>query len=595
VFAVLLVAENNSQNISANKTIQNWQKEQLSETKPSVIACSAILLSILFVVLNVQSGRSGSTTTIGTMVFTDSFFVESMHFKAPYVPLYSGTFVRIVFNASKPIDFYCQNSWDYDTSSSNNWTSVQSQWSNKTSLLDRTFTIPTTGRFYFTFVNYEQDASLPPIDIYNVTLYRIDTYEIRVESDKQSYSLGEQALLTANAENDSNPLPGLSVWLQVFDPDGDIIDSQNNLTDSYGQVTISLILPLEEGVYHCVAKTSVAGKFIEDSTVFVAVEDSTLPSTFDNYDGLWHTRDFTITLMVFGGASDVSETYYRIDNGPTQSTSINGQPVITMESSNNTLEYWSEDNAGHEEFPHRILTGIKLDKTPPSGSVLIEGNRTWINSTSVTLVPSASDATSGVAQMRFNNENMTWSDWETFKSSINWTLASGDGTKTIYAQFRDDAGLVSDTSWDTVILDTTIPMIENVSRVPENVVQPAQGGRISVNVTDLGSGVKSVILSYATGSTWVESQMALNAATGLYDCMVPGQQANARVEYRILAYDNAGNEKIGDNQGQYYVYTVVPEYLPIQVAFLFIIITSFTVAYRRKRQRNKRKFSNLNC
>jgi hypothetical protein len=127
-------------------------------------------------------------------------------------------------------------------------------------------------------------------------------------------------------------------------------------------------------------------------------------------------------------------------------------------------------------------------------------------------------------------------------------------------------------------------MIENVSRIPENEVQPTQGAKISVNATDLGSGVKSVILSYTAGntSTWFESQMVLNATTGLYECMVPGQQANARVEYRILAYDNAGNEKTGDNQGQYYVYTVVPEYLPLQAAFLFIMVTSLMVAYRRK-------------
>jgi hypothetical protein len=581
---VILVVENNSQNISNNKTILDWQKKQLSETKLSVIACSVILLSILFVALNVQSAKSGSTATIGTTIFTDSFFVESMHFKAPNVPLYGGTIVRIVFNASKPIDFYCQNSWDYDTSSSNNWTAVQSQWSNKTSFLDRTFTIPTTGRFYFTFVNYEHDVSLPPIDIFYVTLYRIDTYEIRVGSDKQSYSMGEQALLTANAKNDSNPLPGLSVSLQVFSPDGDIIDSQNNLTDSYGQVTISLILPFEEGLYHCVAKTSVAGNFIEDSAIFVAVKNSTLPSTFDNYDGLWHTRDFTITLMAFDGEIGVAETYYRINNGPTQNLGINGQPIITMESGNNTLEYWSEDNAGHEEFPHRMLTGIKLDKTPPSGSILIDGNQTCVNSTFVTLTLSASDSASGVAQMRFSNENMTWSYWETFSSSSNWTLASGDGTKTIYAQFRDDAGLVSSTSSDTLILDTTVPMIENVLRIPENEVQPAQGAKISVNVTDLESGVKSVILSYTAGNTttWFDSQMVLNAATGLYECTVPGQQANARVEYRILAYDNAGNEEIGDDQGQYYVYTVVPEYLPLQAAFLFVTVTSLMVAYRRK-------------
>lgn len=45
--------------------------------------------------------------------------------------------------------------------------------------------------------------------------------------------------------------------------------------------------------------------------------------------------------------------------------SIDGQPLITTESANNTLEFWSVDNVGNPESPHKILTEIKLDKTSP--------------------------------------------------------------------------------------------------------------------------------------------------------------------------------------------------------------------------------------
>jgi len=43
---------------------------------------------------------------------------------------------------------------------------------------------------------------------------------------------------------------------------------------------------------------------------------------------------------------------------------VDGHPIITTENANNTLEYWSVDAAGNEE-PHKILTGIKLDKSAP--------------------------------------------------------------------------------------------------------------------------------------------------------------------------------------------------------------------------------------
>ncbi|MEM2917816.1 MAG: hypothetical protein QXN63_05655 [Candidatus Bathyarchaeia archaeon] len=38
------------------------------------------------------------------------------------------------------------------------------------------------------------------------------------------------------------------------------------------------------------------------------------------------------------------------------------------------------------------------------------------------------------------------------------------------------------------------------------------------------------------------------------------QEANTIVKYKIIAYDNAKNIKVDDNNGQYYTYMVIPEY-----------------------------------
>lgn len=76
--------------------------------------------------------------------------------------------------------------------------------------------------------------------------------------------------------------------------------------------------------------------------------------------------------------------------------------------------------------------------------------------------------------------------------------------------------------------------------------------------------------------------MSFNSTTGLYECIGPGQQTNTQVEYRIFAYDNAGNEKIGDNQEQCYTYAVVQEFPSFGAAFLFIIITLVVVIFREK-------------
>jgi len=192
--------------------------------------------------------------------------------------------------------------------------------------------------------------------------------------------------------------------------------------------------------------------------VFVAAPtDTTPPFTVHNYDGLWHTTDFTITLTASDDSSGVSETYYKINDGPTQNVSAHGQPLITLEGANDKLEYWSIDNADNEELPHKVLTGIKLDKTAPSGSLLINYDDAYTTTPNVTLNLWASDATSGVSQLRFSNDGTNWTTWETYATSEAWTLSIGDGAQTVYVQYVDNAGLISQSYQDTIILDTTKP------------------------------------------------------------------------------------------------------------------------------------------
>ena len=52
------------------------------------------------------------------------------------------------------------------------------------------------------------------------------------------------------------------------------------------------------------------------------------------------------------------------------------------------------------------------------------------NSLDVTLNLSGQNVT----EMRFSNDNSTWSEWETYASTKAWTLTAGDGNKTVYAQ-----------------------------------------------------------------------------------------------------------------------------------------------------------------
>jgi hypothetical protein len=227
------------------------------------------------------------------------------------------------------------------------------------------------------------------------------------------------------------------------------------------------------------------------------IVDSSPPTTTHNYDGMWRKTDFTIVLTATDDLSGVNKTFYKINDGADKTVSIDGQPFIAIESANNTLEYWSVDNAGNPESPHKLLTGIKLDKTPPA--------------------------------------------------------------------------------------------VEALFRTPEGDVEPDQKVGVSVNVTDSLSGVKNVTLSYSINGSdeWVDVPMTHNSTTGFYEATIPGQEAGTLVKYEIAAHDHAGNYKVEDSSGQYYVYTVIPEFPSTIILPLFALTTLIVTILLKKKRKTK--------
>ena len=67
-----------------------------------------------------------------------------------------------------------------------------------------------------------------------------------------------------------------------------------------------------------------------------------------------------------------------------------------------------------------------------------------------------SDSPAGVADMRFSNDGVTWSDWEPYATTKAWTLDPALGVKRVYAQYRDKVGNVSysgtSAASDTILL-----------------------------------------------------------------------------------------------------------------------------------------------
>lgn len=308
--------------------------------------------------------------------------------------------------------------------------------------------------------------------------------------------------------------------------------------------------------------------------------DLSPPTTTHSYDGSWHKTDFTIVLTATDDLSGVNQTFYRINNGPVKTVSIDGQPLISTESANNTLEYWSVDNVGHEESPH-VLSGIKLDKTIPVGSITINNEAIYANSTSVTLHLNATDALSGTYGVRLSNDGIWDTEpWESVLSTRSWTLTSGDGNKTVYFQATDNAGLVSETYSAEITLDTIPPNITQVYQTPIANVMPENEVRIDAVILD-ANGIKLAVLNYTTGNgIWTLVDMTFTGKS-VWNASIPAFPNGTTVTYAIITEDTAGNHITTDELGEHLQYNVIPE-LPSPILLLVLVIGTLLVVLLRR-------------
>jgi hypothetical protein len=235
--------------------------------------------------------------------------------------------------------------------------------------------------------------------------------------------------------------------------------SPGNLSLLWDDVTSLGTIPIDcDGFFNGTVQVpnTTAGKHtltMNDGITNFCVNITRLPTVKSNYTDQWRNSNFEIDLSP---DYNVNETFYRLNGGPIYSLTANGQPTITAESNNNTLEYWSTWNVYGttlNELPHTSVTEIKLDKTAPIGTITIDVTTTQTPIIMLTL--EATDETSGVAQMHFSNDNFTWSNWELYQTSKTWALLDGDGLKTVSVQFIDNAGLTS-TYYLTLKLETSL-------------------------------------------------------------------------------------------------------------------------------------------
>jgi len=183
---------------------------------------------------------------------------------------------------------------------------------------------------------------------------------------------------------------------------------------------------------------------------------------------------------------------------------------------------------------------LYVDSSAPTGTITVDGGATYTRDTNVTLTLSATDSQTGVNQMHLGNTGQPYSPWEPYATSKSWTIPTGDGSKTVWVQFTNNAEMVSSQLNDSIILDTTAPTPNPMTwATAPYELNTTQLSMVATTATDTYTPVEYYHDYYdsptggsgGSDSGWITS-------TSFTDS---GLQANHNYGYRVWARDPAGN------------------------------------------------------
>jgi len=343
-----------------------------------------------------------------------------------------------------------------------------------------------------------------------------------------------------------------------FDGDDYVTVSDSSSLDITGAITIEAwIYPTDVGVGVGAYRGIVAKRYGNFANYALRLDDGgrldfyysgpSATNTVTDWN-VWHTTNrvispnswyhVAVTFTFAGGpiaayvnGSPVSGAWYA--GGPTDPATANDYALRIGMAYPGYPQYF-KGLIDEVRIWNEALTATQIgDITPPTGSVTINSDAQYTNSTSVTLNLAATDAV-GVTGYRVANgtdasggTTVVVPSTTSFSASIPWSLAAGDGTKTVAVQYRDAALNWSPNYTDTIILDQTPPI---------------------VTVTLPGTGV--YLLNEVVSASWMATD-ALSGVVPPHTGTIPLDTSSVGAKTLTVpagtAVDNAGNPSAAVN------------------------------------------------
>jgi hypothetical protein len=247
----------------------------------------------------------------------------------------------------------------------------------------------------------------------------------------QTYATSKSWSMTSSTYGGTTAQGWKYVYIQVKDPAG-------NVTATYDAIYYDITAPTISSVSVNSGATYTNYAYV---TVSIGASDASPASGLDQ-------MRFSNNGSAWSGweSYGASRANWLLTNTSYGGTTVDGSKYVYVQ---------IRDKAGN--LSSAVADGIVYDTTPPSGTFTIEsGNPATTSFTDAYLYFSVTDNLSGVVERRmYNSGDSSWSAWETYttsRTSPAWYLRPLNGVKTVYAQFKDGAGNISNSVYDQVTL-----------------------------------------------------------------------------------------------------------------------------------------------
>ncbi|MBN2449687.1 MAG: chitobiase/beta-hexosaminidase C-terminal domain-containing protein, partial [Lentisphaeria bacterium] len=184
---------------------------------------------------------------------------------------------------------------------------------------------------------------------------------------------------------------------------------------------------------------------------------------------------------------------------------------------NYALQAWAVDAAGNTESPAAVSTFLFDSSIPSGGFTIGDGNPVATGTQTVTLYCTVT--AENPLEMRFRREDEVQfpETWQAFQETLSgFLLSAGEGTKTVYGEFRDTVSGNTLATSDSILLDLTAP---TSTVLTAGTFSPASWpGALSGTAADSGpAGLSHVVVTvlrsgdfrYWNGSAWQVAAVGL--------------------------------------------------------------------------------------